>query len=53
MEDIFYCYSQRVKIFLHENGYYNIGVGTVDSGKKYWKFKRGAELDELLKKYKK
>ncbi len=52
MNDIFYCYSLRVKTFLCDNGYpFSLTGYHTPSGRRFWGFARGKELDELLKQY--
>lgn len=48
----FYCYSPALSQFLQENGlrYECVGINE-NSGKKFWQYVRGAELDEVITKW--
>jgi hypothetical protein len=54
MNNLYYCYSTKLKDFLYENG---LGFISTDihrtTDKKYWVFLRGRMLDLLLEEYSK
>lgn len=46
---IYFCYSYNQHRFLKANGLRVIGVGiNENSGRKFWQYERGADLDRLL-----
>lgn len=46
---IYFCYSRNQHRFLRDNGLDTVGVGiNENSGRKFWQYVRGAELDRLL-----
>lgn len=54
MNNLYYCYSTKLKDFLYENGlsFISTDIHRV-TGKKYWVFLRGRMLDLLLDEYSK
>lgn len=46
---IYFCYSPNQHRFLRESGLRTIGVGiNENTGRKFWQYARGPELDVLL-----
>ena len=46
---IYFCYSPNQHRYLQRNGLRTIGVGNnVNTGKRFWQYERGEELDRLL-----
>lgn len=46
---IYFCYSPKQNRYLQRNGLRPVGVGdNVNTGKRFWQYERGAELDRLL-----
>ena len=46
---IYFCYSPKQNAFLQRKGLRVIGVGiNENTGRKFWQYERGAELDALL-----
>lgn len=49
---IYFCYSPKQNAFLQRKGLRVIGVGiNENTGRKFWQYERGAELDELLNEW--
>lgn len=54
MNDIFYCYSDKLSHFIRAFGIKYIEVGfNAKSGKKYYSFEKSQKLDEIIVLYKK
>lgn len=52
-QDLFYCYSARLRRFIRDNGDRWIDKGIHrESNKPYWVFKRSTKLDRLIEEYK-
>jgi len=46
---IYFCYSYNQHRYLSRNGLRTIGVGiNENTGRKFWQYERGHELDQLL-----
>ena len=47
--DIFYCYSSRMSLFLRamKQAYIDVGINK-NSGVRYWTFSKSDRLDELI-----
>lgn len=46
---IYFCYSPNQNAYLQREGLRLIGVGiNENTGRKFWQYERGAELDRLL-----
>lgn len=46
---IYFCYSPNQHRYLQQNGLRTIGVGNnVNTGRRFWQYERGDELDRLL-----
>ncbi len=52
MSKIYFCYSPKLNSYLQRNGLRIIGVGNnVNTGRRFWQYERGPELDVLLDKW--
>ncbi|MDH5159836.1 hypothetical protein P5X88_02745 [Heyndrickxia oleronia] len=52
MNEFYYCYSPNLQAFLQTQGQRFICVGLNEKTlRKFWQYKRSAELDELLTKW--
>lgn len=50
--DFFYCYSPRMSEFIQAQGLRYICVGlNENTGKRFWQYERGAELDAAISEW--
>lgn len=53
MNDMYYCYSNKMKDFFFQKGFTYIGTDIHrKTEKRYWVYKRGIILDLLMDEYK-
>jgi len=50
--NLFYCYSPALSEFLQSKGLRYLGIGlNIHSGKKFWQFERGIDLDKAISEW--